>query len=68
MDKINKLSNAAITMSDEANTDMDEIMPTKKDLIISNLLGIENTTAGKMSSSKKETTNLEANEKENDAV
>ena len=68
MDKINKLSNAAITMSDEANTDMDEIMPTKKDLIISDLLGIENTTAGKMSSSKKLTTNLEANEKENDAV
>ena len=68
MDKINKLSNAANTMSDETNTEIDEIVPTKKDLIISDLLGIETTTMDKISPSKKGTTDLEANEKENDAV
>ena len=68
MDKINKLSNAAITINDESNTEIDQTMPTKKDLIISDLLGIQNTAVDKNISFKKDEIKVVENEKENDAV
>ena len=63
MDKINKLSNAAIQSDDTAN--VDENIKSKKDAMISDLLGFQGT---KVSENNSMTNVTETNEKENDAI
>ena len=65
MDKINKLSSAAIQCDDTSNTDGDKNIQSKKDSMISDLLGIQ----AKKGSDKITAQSIsKENEKENDAI
>ena len=65
MDKINKLSNAAIQSDDAINGDAEENVASKKDVTISDLLGIQ---PSKVTDKNVLTSSSKTNEKENDVI
>ena len=67
MDKINKLSNAAI-QCDDTNNEVSEETSTKKDMIVSDLLGIQGSKMEEQDyiSARKSQNGLDVDEKENE--
>ena len=67
MDKINKLSNAAI-QCDDTNNEVNEETSTKKDMIVSDLLGIQGSKMEEQDyiSVRKSQNSLDVDEKENE--